>query len=188
MENNATSARPVALITGADGGMGTEITRAVALAGYKVLMASCRVQKAEALRRTLPPFAIVSARSLAERGWPSGLAWSDMGCDAAEPMAVDGLAQAEIDRFRQEAGDPGEHVRGEIMGLLGDLFGLSSEEQEQLRSEEGQQRLREGIERFEQELRRAMSSGGGAVAGPPFMQGQGPAAPDGAGFPFFSLN
>ena len=53
MENNATSARPVALITGADGGMGTEITRAVALAGYKVLMASCRVQKAEALRRTL---------------------------------------------------------------------------------------------------------------------------------------
>ena len=74
------------------------------------------------------------------------------------------------------------------MSLLGDLFGLSSEEQEQLRSEEGQQRLREGIERFEQELRRAMGSGGGAVAGPPFMQGQGPAAPDGTGFPFFSLN
>ena len=159
-----------------------------ALPAEAVRLLLMHVRRGEALRRMLPPYAIVSARSLAERGWPAGLAWSDMGCDADEPMTVDGLAQAEIDRFRQEAGDPGEHVRGEIMSLLGDLFGLSSEEQEQLRSEEGQQRLREGIERFEQELRRAMGSGGGAVAGPPFMQGQGPAAPDGTGFPFFSLN
>ena len=33
--------------------MGTEITRAVAQAGYRVIMASCRKQKAEAVRRTL---------------------------------------------------------------------------------------------------------------------------------------
>ena len=31
----------LAIITGADGGMGTEITRAVASAGYKIVMA-CR--------------------------------------------------------------------------------------------------------------------------------------------------
>lgn len=43
----------LAVITGADGGMGTEITRAVAQAGYRVIMASCRRQKAEAVRRTL---------------------------------------------------------------------------------------------------------------------------------------
>ena len=43
----------LAVITGADGGMGTEITRAVAQAGYRVIMASCRKQKAEAVRRTL---------------------------------------------------------------------------------------------------------------------------------------
>ena len=30
--------RKLAVITGADGGMGTEITRAVALAGYRVIM------------------------------------------------------------------------------------------------------------------------------------------------------
>ena len=47
------SEKPLALITGADGGMGTEITRAVAQAGYRVLMASCRRQKAEAVRRML---------------------------------------------------------------------------------------------------------------------------------------
>lgn len=53
MENEPLSARGLAIITGADGGMGTEITRAVALAGYRVIMASCCVQRAEALRRTL---------------------------------------------------------------------------------------------------------------------------------------
>ena len=53
MENEPITARGLAIITGADGGMGTEITRAVALAGYRVIMASCRPQRAEALRRTL---------------------------------------------------------------------------------------------------------------------------------------
>ena len=55
MENNEQSlqTRPLAIITGADGGMGTEITRAVAQTDYRVIMASCRKQKAEAVRRTL---------------------------------------------------------------------------------------------------------------------------------------
>ena len=42
--------RKLAVITGADGGMGTEITRAVALAGYRVIMACCNKEKAEAKR------------------------------------------------------------------------------------------------------------------------------------------
>ena len=55
MESNKkeNSRQKLAVITGADGGMGTEITRAVAQAGYRVIMASCRKQKAEAVRRTL---------------------------------------------------------------------------------------------------------------------------------------
>ena len=36
-----------AIITGADGGMGTEITRAVATAGYHVIMACYNPQKTE---------------------------------------------------------------------------------------------------------------------------------------------
>lgn len=43
----------VAVITGADGGMGSEITRAVARAGYRVIMACCRRQKAEKVRSRL---------------------------------------------------------------------------------------------------------------------------------------
>lgn len=39
--------RKLAIITGADGGMGTEITRAVALGGYRVVMACCNLEKAE---------------------------------------------------------------------------------------------------------------------------------------------
>lgn len=37
----------LAIITGADGGMGTEITRAVATAGYRVVMACCNPQHAQ---------------------------------------------------------------------------------------------------------------------------------------------
>ena len=50
MENEQ---KKLAIITGADGGMGTEITRAVAKAGYRVIMASCRPQRAEVVRDTL---------------------------------------------------------------------------------------------------------------------------------------
>lgn len=42
-----------AIITGADGGMGTEITRAVAKAGYHVLMACYQPKKAEGVRQQL---------------------------------------------------------------------------------------------------------------------------------------
>lgn len=42
-----------AIITGADGGMGTEITRAVAKAGYRVIMACYNSRKAELIRRCL---------------------------------------------------------------------------------------------------------------------------------------
>ncbi len=45
--------KKLAVITGADGGMGTEITRAVARAGYRVLMACYNPQKAEMKRRML---------------------------------------------------------------------------------------------------------------------------------------
>lgn len=43
----------LAIITGADGGMGTEITRAVAAKGYKVIMACYRPEKAEKVCRML---------------------------------------------------------------------------------------------------------------------------------------
>ena len=38
--------KPLAIVTGADGGMGSEITRALALAGYRVLMACCDLERA----------------------------------------------------------------------------------------------------------------------------------------------
>ena len=45
--------KELAIITGADGGMGREITRAVALAGYRVVMACYNPQKAESCRQQL---------------------------------------------------------------------------------------------------------------------------------------
>ena len=45
--------RKLAVITGADGGMGTEITRAVACAGYDVIMACYSSSKAETKCREL---------------------------------------------------------------------------------------------------------------------------------------
>lgn len=43
----------LAIITGADGGMGTEITRAVATAGYRVVMACYRLRKGEEVCKML---------------------------------------------------------------------------------------------------------------------------------------
>lgn len=51
MKNNTEP--KLAVVTGADGGMGIEITRALAFAGYRVVMACCRMQKAEEVRRNL---------------------------------------------------------------------------------------------------------------------------------------
>lgn len=45
--------KKLAIITGADGGMGTEITRAVAKAGYRVIMACLNAQEAETKRQML---------------------------------------------------------------------------------------------------------------------------------------
>lgn len=45
--------RKLAVITGADGGMGTEIARAVALAGYRVVMACCNLEKAKMKKNQL---------------------------------------------------------------------------------------------------------------------------------------
>lgn len=43
----------LAVITGADGGMGTEITRAVAMAGFRVVMACCNMERARQRRLQL---------------------------------------------------------------------------------------------------------------------------------------
>ena len=43
----------LAVITGADGGMGTEITRAAAKAGYRIVMACYRPEKAEKVKDML---------------------------------------------------------------------------------------------------------------------------------------
>lgn len=45
--------KKLAIITGADGGMGTEITRAVASAGYQVVMACYDLKRAETKRKML---------------------------------------------------------------------------------------------------------------------------------------
>ena len=45
--------KPLAIVTGADGGMGTEITRALAQAGYRVVMACCNLKRAEEKRQWL---------------------------------------------------------------------------------------------------------------------------------------
>lgn len=105
------------------------------------------VRQGEAARRMLPTAPIVSARSFAERAWPYMLAWSDLGLNGKERMAVDSLARAEVRRFADD--DTSDRMRGEMMGLLGELLGISPEQMEELRSEDGQRRLHEGMKKFE---------------------------------------
>ena len=101
------------------------------------------VRQGEAARRMLPTAPIVSSRSFAERSWPYMLAWSDLGLNGKERMTVDSLARAEVRCFADE--DTSERVRNEMMGVLGELLGISPEQMEELRSEDGQRRLHEGM-------------------------------------------
>ena len=147
------------------------------------------VRRGEARRRSLPPAPMVSARPFAERAWPASLAWSDLGRDGEEPERLADLVEEESHRIEELGAEHGQRVRGEIRGLLGSLLGLTPEQQAELASEEGQRRMRESAERFESQLRQALSSGDDAGEEPeePFA-GQGhPTALPGR-FPFFSQN
>ena len=67
------------------------------------------------------------------------------------------VAREEMGRLETRGAERGQRVRGEILGLLGDLLGLTPEQRAELASEEGQQRMRENAERFENQLREALS-------------------------------
>lgn len=137
----------------------------------------------------LPTAPIVSSRSFAERSWPYMLAWSDLGLNGKERMTVDSLARAEVRCFADE--DTSERVRNEMMGVLGELLGISPEQMEELRSEDGQRRLHEGMKKFEGEVQDAidkMMGGQGEPQGGP-QGGPMPHPPvDPRQFPFFSQN
>ena len=148
------------------------------------------VRAGESARRMLPPSPIVSARGFAERAWPQMLAWSDTGRGGADALSVESLAQAELDR--SDDSETMERMRGEVMGLLGNLLGISPEQMDELRSEEGQRRMRENMQKFEGQVQDAieqMMGGEGSTPGPQMPQGGMPHPPiDPSGFNFFSKN
>ncbi|MBM6866993.1 nitrilase-related carbon-nitrogen hydrolase [Collinsella tanakaei] len=144
-------------------------------------------RRGEQRRRSLPMTPFVSERSFSERVWPATLGWSDLGRGGEDPLSLEGFVAAEQERLEELGEEHGERVRGEILGLLGDLLGLSPDQQQELMSEEGQRRMRESAMRFESQLRQMMES-----AGEDEMGGAGPAAPPSGGavhhYPFFSQN
>ena len=82
----------LAIITGADGGMGTEITRAVAEAGYQVIMACCNLQRAAERRQML---------------------MRETGNDCIEVVKIDLASMASVAAFAQEM-----KRRGKTVSLL----------------------------------------------------------------------
>lgn len=156
------------------------------------------VRAGEPARRMLPEAPVVSARGFAERAWPQMLAWSDTGLHGEERLGVEDLARAEIER--NEDPEAAERMRGEVMGLLGDLLGITPEQMDELRSEDGQRRMRENMQKFEGQVQdaieRMMGGGGEGAAGPGPAGGPGSQMPGGMPhppvdprqFPFFSQN
>lgn len=142
-------------------------------------------RRGEHKRRSLPPAPFVSERSFIERVWPAALGWSDLGRHGEEPLQLEGLVAAEQERLEALGEEHGERVRGEILGLLGELLGLSADQQQELMSEEGQRRMREGAMRFEAQLRQMMEASSEDATEQAPAPGQG--AP-GHHFPFFSQN
>lgn len=138
------------------------------------------VRNGEAARRTLPMAPYVSERPFAERRWPMGIAWSAVGLQGKERLSVEGLAHAEVTRQLGASSEQSERVRGEFMEMLGNMLGLSSEQIEELQSNEGQERIRENLEKFQSQVEDAINEmlrNRGNDDGPR-MQGQ----------PYFSSN
>lgn len=92
----------LAIITGADGGMGTEITRAVAKAGYKIIMACYRPEKAEKVRQMLV---------------------HDTGNPCIEVLGIDLSSLASVAAFAETV-----LKRGETVGLLMNNAGTMEKE------------------------------------------------------------
>lgn len=153
------------------------------------------IQYGEAARRKLPAMPVLSARSLAERSWPISLGWSDMGRKGEDLMTVDTLIQMEQERSSTEGSSHRAQARDEIMGLIGNLFGITPEQMAHMQSEEGQRELRQGLGDIESMLRKMMESSPGAMgsAGPDGAnqgaqsRGAFPFTPGGTA-PFFSQN
>lgn len=149
------------------------------------------VRRNERGRRMMPPAPIVSARGFAERVWPVQLAWSDMGLRGEERLRAADLAEAEFRRMERRGSERTEQARGEILGMLGEMLGLTPEQQAELASEEGQERMREEMRELEGNLRELFRRMSESDQGP-----QSPSGPDvpGAGmgpvsgFGLFSLN
>lgn len=83
--------KKLAVITGADGGMGTEITRAVARAGYRVVMACYNPEKAEVRRRLLVEEtgdADIEVRGIDLASLESVAAFANRLLEQGEPLAL----------------------------------------------------------------------------------------------------
>ncbi|AEB07269.1 hypothetical protein Corgl_1163 [Coriobacterium glomerans PW2] len=152
------------------------------------------VRGGESARRMLPMAPIISARSFVERDWPRSLAWSDMGRNGDELLSAHDIAVGEIEGIRSRAARSGERMRGEIMGLVGGLFGLTPEQVEELSSAEGQQRMRESFEHFESQIQDAINrmadsdDGHGGPGGTQTPPTHPPSDPSSRNLPFFSQN
>ena len=88
-----------------------------------------------------------------------------------------------VPSYGAEGSERSEQARGEIFGMLGEMLGLTPEQQAELMSEESQERMREELREMEGNLRelfrRMAESGEGS---------EGPGASPTSGFSFFSLN
>lgn len=140
-------------------------------------------------RRSLPWPPMISARSFDERAWPVMLAWSDLGLKENERLCAASFADAEFERLENKGDERGEQARSEVFGFLGNLLGLSQEQQEELFSEEGQQRMRSELEDLEgglRELLQRMAEQGGGEMPEGISFGAMPVTP--SSFNLFSLN
>lgn len=142
------------------------------------------VRSGEAARRALPAYPVVSACSFVERSWPVSLAWSDMGRRGEEPKTLESFVQKEIERAESRGAEMGERMRGEILGFVSSLLGITPEQLEDLGSEEGRTRLGANLSQVEDQVQRSLQQlfeqGGASEAG------GSPMPPH--GFPFFSQN
>lgn len=118
-----------------------------------VAMLFLLVRRGEAKRRRMPSYPIVSARSFSELLWPEQLAWSDLGRRGAEALTADELADAAVERYQESSEGEMGRMRREIIGLIGGMMGMSSEQVDSIATEGSEERIAQEFQHLQERLR-----------------------------------
>lgn len=118
------------------------------------------VRAGELWRRRLPLAPLVSPCPFSVRRWPAQLAWSDAGSPEGEGLSCSDLVNAAAERVVELGEEHGRRVRGEVMGLIAGMLGVSTDQMDASDIEaELMRRMQQAFEEGDSASRQSLGGG-----------------------------